>query len=151
MVISQKILIQQTPKVIFDYYADFTRHHEFIDLLQSCRILTEEPFGLGSQFVESGDSILGGTLDMKSKVTKFEPNQRLTCVSVDGGNKIEQDLRIEAQSESESLVTFTTTVTPPKSLFGMASRMASGLLKPKVEDQMAKDSKKFKEILERIS
>ncbi len=151
MVISQEILIQQSPEVIFNYYADFTRHHEFIDLLQSCKILTEEPFGLGSRFVETGDSILGGFLEMKSEVTKFEPNERLTCVSIDGGNKIEQDLRIQVQSENESLVTFITTVTPPKSLFGFASRMASGLLESKVKDQMSKDSRKFKNILEQMA
>jgi uncharacterized membrane protein len=88
---------------------------------------------------------------MKSEVIRFEPNKRVTCVSIDGGNQIEQDLQIQAQSDTESLVTFITTVTPPKSLFGFASRMASGLLESKVKEQMAKDSLKFKEILEQIA
>ncbi|MFT5616959.1 MAG: putative membrane protein [Arenicella sp.] len=151
MVISQEILVQQSPEVIFNYYVDFTKHHEFIGLLQSCRVITEEPFELGSQFIESGDSILGGLLEMKSEVIRFEPNERVTCVSIDGGNKIEQDLQIQAQSENESLVIFTTTVTPPKTLFGMVSGMASGLVKSKVEEQMVKDSEKFKQVLEQMA
>ena len=149
MIVSESIQIERSATDIFEYFADFTKHHEFIGLLESCSIVTKGDFGLGSQFIEIGEMLMGGTLRMKSEVTRYEHNSRLTCISIDGGNQIEQDFQITELSAESCKVTFTTTVTPPKSLFGMASRMASGLLKPQVEEQMRQDARTFKEVLER--
>ena len=148
MVLSESVIINRSAEDIFNYYADFTKHPEFIDLLEETELLSTGEFGLGSEFIQVGEAIIGGELRMHSKVTAFKPYQRITTITIDGGNQIEQDLFIDSINENSSKVTFTTTVTPPKSIFGRITSMASGLLKSQVSDRLKKDMKQFKAVLE---
>ena len=148
MIISESTEIQQAAELVFEYYLDFTRHHEFIALMESADFLTEPPLQVGSQVVEVCEMITGGMLKMRSEVTHFTPNERITCISIDGGNQIEQDFQVEKLDDASCLVKFTTRVIPPKSLFGMATRMAGSLMKSKVEEHLRNDLATFKQIVE---
>lgn len=150
MKLAETITINRSAQEVFRYYADFTRHHEFVALLERAEIKTSGDFGLHSEFVEHGEMIIGGTMAMLSKITRFDPPRRITCVSIDGGNEIEQDFEVEPIGDRRCKVVYKTKVTPPKrGLLGFASSALSPLLKSKVRSQMEKDLGRFKAILER--
>lgn len=148
MVLTESILINRSVADIFAYYADFTKHPEFIDLLDETKLLTNGKLDVGTEFLQIGEAIIGGELKMHSKVIAYKENERITSVTIDGGNKIEQDMLIEFVNDGVSKVTYTTRVTPPKSLFGAVTSMVGGLMKSKVGDQMKKDMQRFKSLLE---
>ncbi len=152
MVLSQSIIIKRKAEDVFRYYADFSRHKEFIDLLEATEVeASEKPFRLGSEFTEKGDMIIGGKLVMRSKITHYEENKKVTCRSIDGGNTIEQDFEVSPMDENSCKITYTTRVIPPEglSVLKMATGALSPFLKSKVKRQMEKDIAKFKSILER--
>jgi uncharacterized membrane protein len=149
MILSQSIIIERTAQDVFQYYADFRRHKEFIALLDATALAsTQEAFGMGSEFVEKGDMLMGGKIEMRSKITRFEPPKRVTCISIDGGNQIEQDFEVVPMNPNSCTATYTVRVTPPSGLFSMASTMLSPFLKHKVKRQLEADMQKFKSLLE---
>ena len=148
MVLSESIVVERPASEIFSYYSDFTRHPEFIHLLDETQMLTHGDLDVGSEFLQLGEAIIGGDLKMHSKVTVFQLNERITSITIDGGNQIEQDMQIEALDDARSKVTYTTRVIPKKSLFGSVVSVVGGMLKSRVQEQMKKDMRKFKQILE---
>lgn len=152
MILSQSIITNRSAADALQYYADFSRHKEFIGLLENTKIEDTSNFGLGSEFVEEGDMIIGGKLSMRSKITKFdlEKDLQITCISIDGGNEIEQDFKVQPMDNDSCKITYTTRVTQPAglSVLKMASGALSPFLKAKVKRQMEKDMRKFKDILE---
>ncbi|MGB0525760.1 MAG: SRPBCC family protein [Flammeovirgaceae bacterium] len=151
MELSESIIINRSASAVFEYYTDFSRHPEFIHLLEETQILTDGELGVGSEFLQIGEAIIGGDLKMHSKVTAFSIDERVTSITIDGGNQIEQDLQIEPLDEQTAKVTYTTRVFPPKSIFGRVTSMVGGLLKSQVSERMKKDMLQFKANLEASS
>jgi uncharacterized membrane protein len=149
MILSQSIIVNRSASDIFQYYADFSRHKEFISSLSSTEVVSPGAFGLGAQIVERGDILMGiGLSEMHSEVVAFEPNVRITCTSVGEGNRVEQDFLVEPIDAASCKVTYTAKVLPPSDSLMKSPLTVSPFTKAKMKRQLEKDIARFKSVLE---
>jgi uncharacterized protein YndB with AHSA1/START domain len=93
-----KDFIDKPPTDVFEQIADVDRKHEWVGEVQSSRMTSDGPVGVGSTF-EDTVKFMGRTSVIPTVFTAYEPGTKIAYRHLDG--PIKADLEYDLQAEGE--------------------------------------------------
>ena len=141
MNVTQSILIQQSPKEVYNYLMDVENRKEFIPSLQEVILLDSLPLKAGSRYIEVA-TIAGKSIRTTYEITRLSEGLQISARTIKSIFPIQSNLNLVDQGNSTLL-----TIELAFTLSGLF-RIASGLIKNIVSEQAITILEKVKYNLE---
>jgi dehydrogenase/reductase SDR family member 12 len=98
--------LSRTPEDVFAALADFSKLADWDPMFDRSERLDSGPIGIGSRFRAVGTAA-GSEIDLELEIVEYEAPRRVVLHGTGDGMSTREAIRVEAEDDGASLVTYT--------------------------------------------